>query len=308
MSAAQELAGHTPESPTLLTLGVFDGVHRGHLALIETLKQRAAERRLLPGIVTFDPHPVEVLRPGERLPLLIQVEERVRLLREAGVPLVVLLSFTQELSLSSPQEFVQLLVRYLRMSGLILGPDFSLGKDRAGTVSILQDIGARMNFTVERVSPFTVDGQIVSSTAIRNALAQGDVAEAAWMLGRPFALAGPVVTTSRRGASLGFPTANLQFDQGRALPRDGVYATIATLPYGRYAAVTNVGYRPTFGHDERVVETHLLGFRGDLYRANLSVEFVARLRDEIAFEDPDALIAQIHRDVETARHILGDIV
>lgn len=308
MSAAQELARHTPASPTLLTLGVFDGVHRGHLALIATLKQRAGERRLLPGIVTFDPHPVDVLRPGERLPLLIPVDERVRLLRQAGIPLVVVLPFTQELSLSGPDEFVQLLVQHLRMSGLILGPDFSLGKDRAGTVSRLEAIGARLGFTVERVLPFTVDGQVVSSTAIRNALAQGDMAEAARMLGRRFALSGPVGTTSRRGASLGFPTANLQFDQGRALPRDGVYATIATLPYGRYAAVTNVGYRPTFGHDERVVETHLLGFRGDLYRATLSIEFVARLRDETAFENPDALIAQIHRDVEAARLILGDIV
>jgi riboflavin kinase/FMN adenylyltransferase len=308
MSAAQELARHTPDSPTLLTLGVFDGVHRGHLELIETLKQRAGERRLLPGIVTFDPHPVEVLHPGERLPLLTSVEERVDLLKSAGVPLVVPLTFTLELSRNSPEEFVRLLTRYLRMAGLILGPDFSLGRDRAGTVQTLEEIGGRLGFTVEGVSPYTIDGQVVSSTAIRNALARGDVAEVARMLGRRFTLSGPVVTTSRRGASLGFPTANLRFDPGRALPRNGVYATIATLPYGQYGSVTNIGHRPTFGHTERVVETHLIGFRGDLYGATLNVGFVTRLRDEIAFENADALVAQMHHDVEAARNILGDIL
>jgi len=308
MSSAQELAGYTPDSPTLLTLGVFDGVHKGHLSLIDTLKRQAAERHLLPGVVTFSPHPAEVLHPGEKLPLLTSVEERIGLIKAAGVPLVVPLTFTQELSRCGPEEFVALLVRYLRMSGLILGPDFSLGRDRAGTMTTLQTLGARLGFTVESVAPHTLDGQVVSSTAIRAALTRGDVEEAARMLGRPFSISGPVITTSRRGASLGFPTANLGVDPGRALPRNGVYATIAKIPDGQFGSVTNVGHRPTFGHTERVVETHILDFCGHIYGVTLTVEFIAKLRDEVAFHDPEALVAQIRRDVETSRCILREHV
>jgi len=308
MGSAQELASYTPDSPTLLTLGVFDGVHKGHLSLIETLKRQATERHLLPGVVTFSPHPAEVLHPGENLPLLTSVEERIELLKAAGVPLVVPLTFTRELSRCGPEEFVGLLVRYLRMSGLILGPDFSLGRDRAGTIATLQTLGARLGFTVESVAPHTLDGQVVSSTVIRAALTRGDVEGAARMLGRPFSISGPVITTSRRGASLGFPTANLQVDTGRALPRNGVYATIAKIPDGQFGSVTNVGHRPTFGHTERVVETHILDFCGHIYGATLTVEFIAKLRDEVAFQDPDALVAQIRRDVEASRNILREYV
>jgi len=308
MSPAQELASYTPDSPTLLTLGVFDGVHKGHLSLIETLKRQATVQHLLPSVVTFSPHPAEVLHPGENLPLLTSVDERIELLRTAGVPLVVPLTFTRELSRCGPEEFVGLLIRHLRMSGLVLGPDFSLGRDRAGTIATLQALGARLGFTVESVAPHTLDGQVVSSTAIRSALTRGDVEEAARMLGRPFGISGPVVTTSRRGASLGFPTANLQVDTGRALPRNGVYATIAKIPDGQFGSVTNVGNRPTFGHTERVVETHILDFCGHIYGATLTVEFIAKIRDEVAFPDPAALVAQIRRDVETSRNILREHV
>jgi riboflavin kinase/FMN adenylyltransferase len=308
MSSAQELASYTPDSPTLLTLGVFDGVHKGHLSLVEILKRQARKRHLLPGVVTFSPHPAEVLHPGENLPLLTSVEERIELLKAAGVPLVVPLTFTRELSRCGPEEFVGLLVRYLRMSGLILGPDFSLGRDRAGTIATLQTLGARLGFTVKSVAPYTLEGQVVSSTVIRTALTRGDVEEAARLLGRPFSLSGPVITTSRRGASLGFPTANLGVDPGRALPRNGVYATIAKIPDGQFWSVTNLGHRPTFGHTERVVETHILDFCGRIYGATLTVEFIAKLRDEVAFQDTEALVAQIRRDVEASRNILREYV
>ncbi len=308
MSAAEELARYTPGSHTLITLGVFDGVHEGHLSLIETLKREANDRNLLPGVITFSPHPMEVLHPGEPIPLLTSLAERIQLLHEAGVMLVIPLTFTRELSQMSPAEFVQLLVRYVRMSGLILGPDFSLGKDRAGTIATLHKLGECLGFSVANVPPYVLDGQVVSSTAIRAALADGDVEDAARMLGRPFTICGQIVSTSHRGTGLGFPTANLFAEAGRALPRDGVYATIARIPDGSFGAVTNIGYRPTFGHAEHVVETHLLDFCGDIYGAALTVEFVARLRDEVAFQNPDALIAQIHRDVGAARSILGEHV
>jgi riboflavin kinase / FMN adenylyltransferase len=306
MSSAAELAHYAPGAATLLTLGVFDGVHLGHLSLIETLRRQAAARALIPGIVTFDPHPVDVLHPGETLPLLASMEERVRLLARAGVHLIVPLTFTHEMSRMSPQEFVGLLQQHLRMAGLILGPDFSLGRDREGTVATLQSLGARLGFTVERIAAHTINGRVVSSTAIRAALAEGDVSGAALMLGRRYSLTGPVTTTSQRGASLGFPTANLEVDPRRSLPRNGVYATIATIPDGRFGSVTNIGHRPTFGPTERIVETHILDFRGRIYGAPLTIEFTARLRDEITFETAEDLIAQIHRDVESARGILGE--
>ena len=308
MSSSQELSAFTPDSQTLLTLGVFDGVHKGHLSLIETLKQRATARDLLPGIVTFSPHPAEVLHPGQPLPLLTSIDERVQLLKSAGVPLVVPLTFTRELSQLGPDEFVGLLIRHLRMSGLVLGPDFSLGKDRAGTIRTLETLGTRYGFSVEAVPAYMLDGQAVSSTAIRDALSRGDVYAAAQMLGRRFTMTGPIVTTSRRGTSLGFPTANLEVSAGRALPGNGVYATIARIPDGQFKSVTNIGHRPTFGHTERIVETHILDFYGQLYGAPLTIEFISRLRDEVTFADSEALVAQINRDVEAARCILGDMI
>ncbi len=309
MTAAEELARYTPHAATLLTLGVFDGVHRGHLSLIETLRQRASARGLLAGVITFDPHPMEVVHPGHGLPLLTDLEERLSLLQRAGLELVVPLTFTRELSRMVPEEFVQLLTRHLSMSGLVLGPDFSLGRDRSGTVATLEQIGARTGFTVESVQPYSICGRVVSSTAIRTALTLGDVAEAALLLGRRFSLTGTVTTTSQRGGVLlGFPTANLRLPQGRALPRNGVYATIARIPNGQFASVTNIGHRPTFGNGEQVIETHILDFSGHIYGATLTVEFVARLRDETVFSSPAELAAQICRDVEATRSILGEHV
>ncbi len=304
MDTEQELAIHTPSGPTLLTVGVFDGVHRGHLALVETLTRRARERDLLGGIVTFAPHPQSVLRPSEETPLLASLEERVQLLHEAGVRLVVPLTFTRTLSEYHPEQFVGLLAQYLKMSGLILGPDFSLGKDRAGTIRTLEELGPRMGFDVEEVPPFTIDGEVVSSTAIRQALADGDIATTTRLLGRSYGVTGTVVSTSQRGANLGFPTANLDVDPGRALPRNGVYATIAYVRSSRYASVTNIGYRPTFGDTERILETHILDFSGSIYGTTLTVEFAARLRDEVAFQSPGQLVGQIRQDVEAARQIL----
>lgn len=239
------------------------------------------------------------------MPLLASMDERLRLLHEAGVELVVPLTFTHALSKYGPEQFVAHLAQHLKMSGLILGPDFSLGRDRAGTRRTLEELGARMGFDVEEVPPFTIDGEVVSSTVIRQALADGDIATTTRLLGRNFSLTGAVVSTSRRGAELGFPTANLDVDPGRALPPNGVYATIAHVRSSRYASVTNIGSRPTFGGTERVLETHILDFSGSIYGATLTVEFADRLRDEVAFQSPDQLVGQIRRDVEAARRILG---
>ena len=305
MTTEHELAQYAPASPTLLTVGVFDGVHRGHLSLIDTLNQEARERDLLSGVITFEPHPQAVLHPDEPLPLLSGVGDRLELLRNAGVSMVVPLTFTHEFSRHSPEEFVTMLATQLKMRGLVLGPDSGLGRDREGTATSLARLGEKLGFTVASVPPYVVEGQLVSSTAIRHALASGNMEQTTLLLGRPYRLTGTVLSTSKRGASLGFPTANLPADPWRALPADGVYATIANVSERRFASVTNVGYRPTFGDSERVVETHILDFNGSLYDTVLSVDFVARLRGEIPFRDGSALVEQIGRDVDATRQILG---
>ncbi len=305
-TATEELSQHTPETHTLLTLGVFDGVHLGHQSLIETLVERARARGLCPGVVTFNPHPLEVLRPDMHLPLLMSIDERVHCIRKSGVPLTVPLTFTREISEYSPLEFVRMLVSHLHMRGLLLGPDFVLGKNRAGTAEALEALGTQIGYTVEVVPPYMIDGQVVSSTVIRGALSAGDIGTATRMLGRRYTLSGTVGSTSKRGASIGFPTANLDICSKRALPRDGVYATIAHVPDGQFASVTNIGFRPTFGHSERVVETHILDFEGQVYGAPLTIEFVAFIRQEIAFRGRDELVSQINRDVVETRTILGD--
>ena len=305
MTTEEQLAQYAPVSPTLLTVGVFDGVHRGHVSLIETLNREARERNLLSGVITFEPHPQAVLHPDEPLPLLSAARERLELLRNAGVSLVVPLAFTPEFSRHSPEEFVTMLATQLKMKGLVLGPDSGLGRDREGTATSLARLGETLGFTVASVPPYTIEGQMVSSTAIRHALASGNVEQATLLLGRPYRLKGTVLSTSKRGASLGFPTANLPADPWRALPADGVYATIANVSERRFASVTNVGHRPTFGDTERIVETHILDFNGSLYDSVLSVDFVARLRDEVSFRNGDELIQQIGRDVEATRQIIG---
>ncbi|MFW6057186.1 MAG: bifunctional riboflavin kinase/FAD synthetase [Chloroflexota bacterium] len=305
MTTEQELARHSTNQPTLLTVGVFDGVHLGHISLLNSLIDEARERSLLPGVITFTPHPQTVFHPERPVPLLSSVDERIELIREAGIDLVVLLTFTRDMSRYTSVDFVLLLSHYLHLQGLVLGPDASLGRDREGTARRLKMAGKTMGFTVADIPFSTVAGEVVSSTAIRNALAEGDLEKAARMLGRRYSLSGTIVTTSHRGASMGFPTANLDVGPERALPANGVYATIANVRGKRYKAVTNIGLRPTFGDTERIVETHILDFTGDIYGSALQIEFAARIRDERPFENQEALVAQIRKDVDTAQRILG---
>ena len=263
----------------------------------------------MPGVITFTPHPETVFHPEEPVPLLSSVEERVELIRSTGIDLVVLLTFTREMSRFTSIDFVKLLRRHLKLRGLVLGPDASLGRDREGTVNRLRAAGETMGFTVADIPFETINGEVISSTAIRNALAAGNITRATSMLGRYYSISGPVISTSRRSSLLGFPfpTANLNAGPERALPANGVYATIAHTCGARHRAVTNVGHRPTFGDTEHIVETHILDFSGNIYGSTLKVEFVARIRDEKRFEDLDTLVAQIHQDIATAQRLVGDL-
>jgi len=299
-----ELTSFSPERETLLTIGVFDGIHLGHQHLIKKLTQQAAIRNLLSGVVTFNSHPQNVLSPQTRLARLTTVEERTVLLSGLGVELVVPLNFSTEVAALSAREFVGLLQMHLRMRGLIIGPDFALGRAREGDAAALQTLGQERGFTVEVVEPLISGGSLVSSTAIREALSQGDMRATAKFLGRYFRLSGPVIGGMERGHVLGFPTANIGVDSDQALPIDGVYATLGYIGDKVYKSVTNIGIRPTFGEGERTVEVFMIDFVGDIYGQKLTIELVERLRGEMKFADAQELSAQISKDVEQTRSIL----
>ena len=301
-----ELARVTPSRDSYLSIGVFDGVHRGHRHLLDLLNREAARAECAAGVVTFCNHPRTVLNPEVSTSSLTTLEERTRLLRKTGVEMVVPIVFTEEVSRRTAPEFVALLQRYLRMCGLVVGPNFALGRNREGTPEVLRSLGKEMGFNVTVADIYSQAGARVSSTAIRNALAQGDVVAAAQFLGRYYAVMGEVVPGARRGGRvLGYPTANIAVDANLTLPADGIYATWACVGQRRYQAATNIGVRPTFGAGERTVEAFLLDFHGDLYHKRVRLEFVERLRGEASFESAEALKKQIDLDVEQTRRILA---
>jgi riboflavin kinase/FMN adenylyltransferase len=304
MQVEAELARQAPEQDTLLTVGGFDGVHRGPQHLISHLREGARQKNLLSGVVSFKHHPRQVLRPQSGLPHLTGLKERTRLLKGLGIDLVVTLSFTPTLAQLTARQFVALLKQHLRMQGLVIGPDFALGRQREGNTANLVALGKEMAFTVDVVPPAVIDGEVASSTVVRAALAEGNMKRVSELLGRQFGVEGRVTTGSERGRVLGFPTANLAFQPHQALPPDGVYISRAYVDAEPYQSVTNIGQRPTFDAGERTVEVYLLDFEGDLYGRELRIELVERLRAETRFASAEELKAQIAKDVEQARAAL----
>jgi riboflavin kinase/FMN adenylyltransferase len=307
MNIENELARHNPDRPTLLTIGVFDGVHRGHLHLLGHLVARAREKGCPSGVVTFRTHPEKVLGRRDTIPWITTLQERTRLLRAAGADVVVPVTFTRDIAGLSAREFVLLLQKHLNMSGLVLGPDFALGRHRLGDPDYLRKIGEELDFRVEVVRPARLQGEVISSSAIRKLLAAGDVNKVGEMLGRRFNLEGRVAEGDRRGRTLGFPTANIRMQPEQAMPRDGVYATIARQGRLRLNSVTNIGVRPTFDGMKRLVETYIMDFEGDLYGKKLTIDLVARLRDEMRFKNAEELKQQMAKDTLKAREILSTV-
>jgi riboflavin kinase/FMN adenylyltransferase len=305
MLVEEELARQSPDKDTVLTIGVFDGVHLGHKHLLSQLKEKAGEQNLLTGVVTFRQHPQEVLSPQVRLPFLTDLSQRIRLLKDEGIDIVVVLSFSDELARLGAREFAILLKKHLRMQGLLIGPDFALGKNREGDISTLRTLGQEMNFSLSAIPPVMINGEVVSSTTIRRGLAQGDMGKVHNLLGHYFSLHGHIITGAGRGRGLGFPTANLEVDSKQALPPDGVYATLAHLDNGTYQSVTNIGKRPTFGSGEHLVEAYILDYQGDLYGQELQLDIIERLRNEKQFANPEELKEQITKDIAQGRAILG---
>ena len=300
-----ELASAAPQRESLLTIGVFDGVHAGHRYLLNKLRQRAAEKNLLSGVVTFNPHSQSVIHPGKRLPWLNSLEDRIEAFRNLGIDIIAVLTFTPEVAQLRARDFMYLLKEYLKMEGIVVGPDFALGRGKEGNIEALQTLGTEMDFTVEVVPAFTVDGEVVSSTRIRQALTQGDMKKIRDLMGRHFFLRGKVITSDKRGRTLGFPTANLEVSRQQALPGNGIYATITQVDDKRFRSATNIGTRPTFGEGKRTVETHLLGFKGDLYDREIRVEFVQKVRDELRFPSAEELKVQMTEDVREVETILA---
>ena len=299
--ARDELSRAAAGRPSAVTIGKFDGVHRGHQYLVGQLLEQASANGLASVVITLHPHPISVLRPGTAITYLCSLEERVALLRSLGVDGVGVLSFTSELAQLSYRDFVGLLIEQLDLQLLLVGPDLALGRDREGDVVALRRLGEERGFRVELVRMLNEDDAKVGSGAVRDALAAGEMSKVNGLLGRPFALRGPVVHGEERGKTIGFPTANIAVARDLALPKFGVYVTRAYLGEMAYPSVTNVGERPTFGQSRPTIETYLLDFDGDLYERELRIELLRKVRDEQRFDSVDALVAQIGRDVETTR-------
>ncbi|MBI4729941.1 MAG: bifunctional riboflavin kinase/FAD synthetase [Acidobacteria bacterium] len=291
--------------PSVVTIGVFDGVHRGHQALVRMVVERARAGGVTPAAVTFDPHPLAVVAPGREPRLLSTVEERVSALGRLGIETVLILRFDEELRRLSPEGFVKrVLVDGLGAVHVVTGTNFRFGYRHAGTIETLSDLGTALGFGVTLVA-LIAEREMISSSLIRRHVAAGRVGDAAAELGRPFRLDGVVGRGAGRGRALGVPTANLVLDPRLLLPKIGVYAGRLLQGGQSRPAVINVGLNPTFEDREGpVVEVHALDFDRDLYGEKVGVEFAHRLRDELRYPDPGSLVEQIRKDIERARSLL----
>jgi riboflavin kinase/FMN adenylyltransferase len=289
--------------PLFLAIGVFDGVHLGHQAVISTSAKHAKEAGGTAVVVTFDPHPAKVLRPNSAPHLLTATRHKIALIRDLGVAHLLVLHFDRAFAATAPEEFVEQLVANSRpLQEICVGHEWSFGKGRAGNLSLLKQLGQTDNFNVVGVRAVTVNGEVVSSTAIRKAVEEGNLTKATQMLGREYTILGTVVAGEKLGRKLGFPTANLSA-HSEQFPPNGVYVAEVRLAGTLHRGVANLGYRPTVtaGQSERLLELHLFDLERDIYGEEMEVRFLRYLRPEQKFADVGALKAQITLDVEAAR-------
>jgi riboflavin kinase / FMN adenylyltransferase len=294
-------------SGTVVTVGTFDGVHRGHVDVLVRLAARGRRAGLSSVLVTFAAHPLELLKPESAPLLLTTLDEKLSVIASTGIDYVAVLPFTRALSEHSAEQFVDLILRgRFRMTELLIGHDHGFGRGRQGDVETLRSLGASRGFGVDVVAPVeTEDGLPVSSTVIRRAILAGDLTSAEAALGRRYSVMGTVVAGEARGRALGFPTLNVAPETPRKLlPPDGVYAVLVDTPRGSFGGMLNLGGRPTFDDERRTIEAHLFGGSGDFYGDAVQVGFVARLRDTMRFPSPAELMAQLAADQEAARRAL----
>jgi riboflavin kinase / FMN adenylyltransferase len=291
--------------PLFLAIGVFDGVHLGHKAVISTSAEHAQAANGTPVVVTFDPHPEKVLRPEAAPHLLTATRHKIALIRDLGVEHLLIITFDKQFAATEPEDFVQQLVKHSKpLREICVGHKWSFGKNRRGNLELLKKLGAEFDFNVVGIPPVTVNGELVSSTAIRQAIEVGDLRKAAAMLGREYMILGTVVSGDNLGKKIGFPTANLSA-HNEQFPPNGVYFAESKLDGVVYPGVVNLGYRPTVntGRSERILEIHLFDFEREIYGKNLEVRFIRYLRPEKKFESIEALACQIEADVKQAREL-----
>ena len=292
---------------TVVTVGTFDGVHRGHLDVIRRLVSRAKTVGVPSLLVSFDPHPLEIVNPAAAPLLLSTSEEKLEVIAETGLDYFAIVPFTHSLASYGAEEFVEQILRArFRMAELLIGYDHGFGHRRAGNVSVLQSLGQERGFRVDVVDAVSLgDGQHVSSTSIRRAVAGGDLERAADGLGRPYSVSGVVVAGNSRGRNLGFATINLSSPSPRKLlPPEGVYAVMVQTPRGRFGGMMNLGPRPTFGDTQRSIEAHLFDVDADFYGMRVRIDFAAFLRETRRFASPAELVAQLEKDRESAHRAL----
>ncbi len=307
---------HVALSNAWLTMGTFDGVHRGHQEIIRKLTEGAHAENAPAVVLTFDPHPVAVLRPDKAPPILTSADERAALFGDLGVDYVVTHPFNREVAALSAQEFLSKIKKHLGFTQFWVGYDFAMGHNREGNIPRLRQLGEELGFQLDIVAPIDVGGKTISSSQIRRLIAEGEVQEVRALLGRPFRLGGPVIEGAKRGRTIGIPTANLAVDEHRAVPARGVYvchAWVAPSPDAgtgltRVTAVTNIGLRPTFenGPVRTSIEAHLLDFNEDVYGQVIQLDFLIRLREEQKFSGIEALVNQIKQDILRAREVVGN--
>lgn len=306
MKTLHSISELTPlRGPVFLAIGVFDGVHLGHRAVISTSARHAHSADGTPVVVTFDPHPAKVLRPRDAPHLLTATQHKIALIRNLGVAHLLVIEFSRDFAATPPEDFVSQLVAHSKpLREICVGHEWSFGKDRAGNLDLLKKLGERFNFNVVGIPPVTVNGNVVSSTAIRQAVERGDLKKAAEMLGRDYTILGTVMHGQSVGNKIGYPTANLSA-HSEQFPPNGVYFAEAWIEGVQHHGVTNLGFRPTVsrGQPQRTLEIHLLDFDKDIYGQDVEVRFLRYLRPERKFESVDALAQQIDADVKQAREL-----
>jgi riboflavin kinase/FMN adenylyltransferase len=306
----EEVSEHRPAfgagKNTWLTIGVFDGVHRGHREIIRKLTTEAHANHASAVLLTFDPHPASVLS-GQEIKCLTTPDERADLLGSLGVDIVVTQRFTRDLSTATAFEYMSHLKQTLDLKRLLIGYDFALGKGREGTASRLSEIGRDLDYSVEVIKALSDESGVISSTEIRKLVATGNVTEAGNLLGYNYTLSGEIIHGAGRGRSINFPTANIDYPKQKVTPSNGIYAGWAHVGNEKFMAATNIGFNPTFTPERQTpsLEAYLLDFDRDIYGQQVKLEFVARIRDELKFNSVEALIEKIHEDVERTREMLA---
>ncbi|MHB1729721.1 MAG: bifunctional riboflavin kinase/FAD synthetase [Leptospirillum sp.] len=299
---------YPPGTRTFLSIGNFDGIHKGHQQLLKRLVTLARENQALATVITFSPHPLEVLFPEKPFLRIMDPSHKEKILESIGVDILTVVPFTKELSKMNPDEFTKnFLNRLFPLVGLIIGENFRFGHERAGSVSDFKRLLPPLGVSVEVIPPIMENGSRISSSRIRDLIRAGDVREAGKLLTRPFQIEGPIIDGERRGRRIGFPTINILPPQGRILPPNGVYATVTRIQDKIYPGVSYIGSRPTFGQGQIILETHLFDFEGDLYGLMAEVSFIEHLRGEKSFSGPQELINSIRQDSEQSRKLLNEL-